>query len=160
MGCSGMDNEYRCLSNQSTGGQKVAPWLCLWQRLTKHNNKVFHRERERERETVLLSGSRTVTLQAQSGTRISRFWELNTMPFFREPPVIRYCTLAALRGPSSCCCHISLFATAGPAESHSYGTGNESWWVCKEGSMSSFSKLLHNREKKIDHWGPERVLFC
>lgn len=26
--------------------------------------------------------------------------------------------------------------------------------------MSSFSKLFHNRERKIDYWGRERVLFC
>lgn len=86
-----------------------------------------------------------------------RCWELNIMTFSREPAVIRNGTIVVLRRPSSRYCHLSSFATAGAAESHSYGAVNDSWWVCKECSVSSFSKLLHNREGKIDQWGLERV---
>lgn len=48
------------------------------------------------------------------------------MAFSRQPPVIRKGTSVAPRGPSSRYCHLSSFAAAGAAESHSYGAGNES----------------------------------
>lgn len=81
---------------------------------------------EREGATALLAGSRTVTPRPQSGTQISRFGGLDVMPVHREPPVIRWRSRAALRGPSPRRHHLSSFAAAGAAESHGCGAGNES----------------------------------
>lgn len=110
-----MDEEYRHLSNQSTGGGRKVGKLPRGSVCDSSLQSTIIKS-STERVSVLLSGSRTVTLQAQSGTQISGCWEFKIIPFSREPPVIRDCTIVPPRGPSSCYCHFSSFATAGPAE--------------------------------------------
>lgn len=122
---------YKDLPNESTGGGGVGgaesrPHGSVCD--SSLQSTIIKSSTEREGATALLAGSRTVTPRPQSGTQISRFGALDMTPVHREPPVIRWRSRAALRGPSSRRRRLSSRAAAGAAESHGYGAANESWW--------------------------------
>lgn len=61
-----MNKEYRYLSNQSTGGGGKLPCGCVCDSALQ--SAII--KSSTERVTVLLSGSRTLSLLAQSGTKM------------------------------------------------------------------------------------------